>query len=137
MIRRLAHVGIATRSLESLSRLYQDLGLKVKTTETVPDQKVRAAILPVGDTAVELLEGTEPDSVISRFVEKRGEGLHHLAFEVDDLRADLKRLKERNVDLIDEVPRIGAGGHLIAFIHPRSTGGVLVELTQAPVQSKE
>ena len=137
MIRRLAHVGIATRSLESLSRLYQDLGLEVKTTETVPDQKVRAAILPVGDTAVELLEGTEPDSVISRFIEKRGEGIHHLAFEVDDLRADLKRLKERNVDLIDEVPRIGAGGHLIAFIHPRSTGGVLVELTQAPVHSKE
>jgi methylmalonyl-CoA/ethylmalonyl-CoA epimerase len=133
----LAHVGIATRSLESLSRLYQDLGLEVKTTETVPDQKVRAAILPVGDTAVELLEGTEPDSVISRFVEKRGEGIHHLAFEVDDLRADLRRLKERNVDLIDEVPRIGAGGHLIAFIHPRSTGGVLVELTQAPVHSKE
>ena len=93
MIRRLAHVGIATRSLESLSRLYQDLGLEVKTTETVPDQKVRAAILPVGDTAVELLEGTEPDSVISRFVEKRGEGIHHLAFEVDDLREDLKRLK--------------------------------------------
>ena len=137
MIRRLAHVGIATRSLESLSRLYQDLGLEVKTTETVPDQKVRAAILPVGDTAVELLEGTEPDSVISRFIEKRGEGIHHLAFEVDDLRADLKRLKEHNVDLIDEVPRIGAGGHLIAFIHPRSTGGVLVELTQAPVHSKE
>ncbi len=137
MIRRLAHVGIATRSLESLSRLYQDLGLEVKTTETVPDQKVRAAILPVGDTAVELLEGTEPDSIISRFVEKRGEGIHHLAFEVDDLRADLRRLKERNVDLIDEVPRIGAGGHLIAFIHPRSTGGVLVELSQAPVQPKE
>lgn len=137
MIRRLAHVGIATRSLESLSRLYQDLGLEVTATETVPDQKVRAAILPVGDTAVELLEGTEPDSVISRFVEKRGEGIHHLAFEVDDLRADLKRLKERNVDLIDEVPRIGAGGHLIAFIHPRSTGGVLVELTQAPVRPKE
>ncbi len=137
MIRRLAHVGIATRSLESLSRLYQDLGLEVKTTETVPDQKVRAAILPVGDTAVELLEGTEPDSIISRFVEKRGEGIHHLAFEVDDLQEDLRRLKERNVDLIDEVPRIGAGGHLIAFIHPRSTGGVLVELSQAPVQPKE
>ena len=84
-----------------------------------------------------MLEGTEPDSVISRFVEKRGEGIHHLAFEVDDLREDLRRLRERNVDLIDEVPRIGAGGHLIAFIHPRSTGGVLVELTQAPVQSKE
>ncbi len=137
MIRRLAHVGIATRSLESLSRLYEDLGLEIQTTETVPDQNVRVAILPVGDTAVELLEGTEPDSVISRFVEKRGEGIHHLAFEVDDLRADLKRLKERNVDLIDEVPRIGAGGHLIAFIHPRSTGGVLVELTQAPDQPKE
>ena len=137
MIRRLAHVGIATRSLESLSRLYQDLGLEVKTTETVPDQKVRAAILPVGDTAVELLEGTEPDSIISRFVEKKGEGIHHLAFEVDDLQEDLRRLKERNVDLIDEVPRIGAGGHLIAFIHPRSTGGVLVELSQAPVQPKE
>ena len=137
MIRRLAHVGIATRSLESLSRLYQDLGLEVETTETVPDQKVRAAILPVGDTAVELLEGTDPDSVISRFIAKRGEGIHHIAFEVDDLREDLKRLKERNVDLIDEVPRTGAEGRLIAFIHPRSTGGVLVELTQAPVQPKE
>ena len=79
VIRRLAHVGIATRSLESLSRLYEDLGLEVQTTETVPDQKVRAAILPVGDTAVELLEGTEPDSIISRFVKKRGEGIHHLA----------------------------------------------------------
>ncbi len=137
MIRRLAHVGIATRSLESLSRLYQDLGLEVESTETVADQKVRAAILPVGDTAVELLEGTEPDSVISRFVEKRGEGIHHIAFEVDDLREDLRRLRERNVDLIDEVPRTGAEGRLIAFIHPRSTGGVLVELTQAPVQPKE
>ena len=111
--------------------------MEVESTETVADQKVRAAILPVGDTAVELLEGTEPDSVISRFVEKRGEGIHHIAFEVDDLREDLRRLRERNVDLIDEVPRTGAEGRLIAFIHPRSTGGVLVELTQAPVQPKE
>ena len=118
MIRRLAHVGIATRSLESLSRLYEDLGLEVESTETVADQKVRAAILPVGDTAVELLEGTEP-------------------FEVDDLREDLRRLRERNVVLIDEVPRTGAEGRLIAFIHPRSTGGVLVELTQAPDRPKE
>ena len=137
MIRKLAHVGIATRSLSSLLRVYRELGLQVSTSEVLHDQKVRLVVLQAGDSAVELLEPTAPDSVISRFIERRGEGIHHIALEVDDLVRSLRQLKEKNFELIDEIPRRGARDRLIAFIHPRSTGGVLVELTQTLNESEE
>ncbi|MBU2636462.1 MAG: methylmalonyl-CoA epimerase, partial [Bacteroidetes bacterium] len=92
--------------------------------------KVNVAMLEVGGAHIELLEGTSADSPISKFIEKKGEGIHHLSFEVEDIERELARLKESGVQLIDEKPRLGAGGHLIAFVHPKSTNGVLIELSQ-------
>lgn len=130
MIRKIAHIGIATRSIAVVSEFYKLLGLEIDKVEAVEDQKVRVALLRVGESSVELLEGTDKDSPISRFIESRGEGIHHVSFEVDDLSAQIESLKAKNIKLIDEVPRRGADGRLIAFIHPHSTGGVLVELCQ-------
>ncbi len=137
MIKRLAHVGIATRSLAVAIEFYRSIGLEVQTLEVVSGQKVKIAVMKIGDSALELLEATEEDSPISRFIEKRGEGVHHIAFEVEDLEQQLEQLKKQNVKLIDERPRLGADGLLIAFIHPHSTGGVLVELTQSVSQERE
>ena len=106
------------------------LGLKVAETEEVPEQKVRVAMLPIGESRIELLEATCDDSPISRFLEKRGPGIHHIAVRVDDIRAALTHLKQKGARLIDEEPRRGAGGCLVAFVHPSSTGGVLLELVQ-------
>lgn len=106
------------------------LGLENVHTETVEDQKVRVAMLPIGESRVELLEPTSDDSPISKFLEKRGGGIHHIAVEVDDIEAALARLKAQNMRLIDESPRIGAEGCLVAFVHPSSTNGVLLELVQ-------
>ncbi|MBI3940638.1 MAG: methylmalonyl-CoA epimerase [Acidobacteria bacterium] len=131
MITRIAHVGIATRSLNVALEFFSDaLGLKLEAVERVDDQKVNVGLLRVGDARIELLEGIGEDSPITRFVDKRGPGIHHLTLEVDDIRVDLERLKARNVRLIDECPRAGADGAWVAFIHPNSTGGVLVELLQ-------
>ncbi len=130
MTKRIAHVAIATKSIAVTAEFYKILGLELNAIEVVQDQKVKVAILDVGDSAIELIEPLQPDSPISRFLESRGEGLHHISLEVKDLRASLKDLKERNIRLIDEKPRLGAEGRLIAFIHPDSTGGVLVELSQ-------
>ncbi len=130
MIKRIAHVAIATRSIAVNAEFYKLLGLEVDTIEVVAGQKVKAAIMNVGDSALELIEPVEADSPISAFLEKRGQGLHHISLEVDDLEATLALLKERNIKLIDETPRPGAEGRRIAFIHPDSTGGVLVELSQ-------
>lgn len=131
MIKKLAHVGVAVRNLEEskniFSRLFQ---MKNIETETVADQKVKLAFFHVGEASVELTESTAPDSPISKFLERRGEGVHHLSFEVDDIRAELARLKKDGFQLIDEEPRKGAGGYWIAFIHPKSTNGVLVEISQ-------
>jgi methylmalonyl-CoA epimerase len=105
-------------------------GLDVTETEEVTEQKVRVAMLPIGDSRIELLEATSEDSPISRFLEKRGPGIHHIAVRVDDIQAALARLKQKGARLIDEAPRPGAGGCLVAFVHPSSTGGVLLELVQ-------
>ena len=133
MIKKISHVGIATHSIAVLSEFYKTLGLEVESTEIVEDQKVQVALMKVGESSIELIEATEEDSVVARFLEKRGGGIHHIAIEVDNLQDHLDRLKEKNVKLIDRNPRLGAQGRLIAFIHPESTGGVLIELSQ-PVE---
>lgn len=130
MIKRIAHVAIATKSIAVNAEFYKLLGLELNAIEVIPGQKVKAAVMKVGDSAVELIEPIEPDSPISGFLENRGQGLHHISLEVDDLRQTLDFLKEHNIKLIDQKPREGAEGRLIAFIHPDSTGGVLVELSE-------
>jgi methylmalonyl-CoA epimerase len=131
MAMKVEHIGIATRSIdEALGFWSAALGLRRVVTEEVAEQKVRVAMLPVGETRLELLEPTAPDSPVAKFLEKRGPGIHHIAVRVDNIRATLAQLKERGARLIDETPRIGAGGCLIAFIHPSSAGGVLVELVE-------
>lgn len=130
MIRKIAHIGIATRSIPETLRFYRLLGLDVDASERVQDQRVDVALLRAGDSALELIQPTDDASPISAFLEKRGPGLHHLTFEVDDIRATLRMLASNGVRLIDEEPRVGAEGALVAFVHPRSTGGVLVELCQ-------
>ena len=128
---KIDHIGIATRGIDEASAVWLSaLGLSAIETEEVADQKVRVAMLPIGESRIELLEGTAPDSPIARFIEKRGPGIHHLAVEVEDIYSALARLKEDGVRLIDTEPRIGAGGCLVAFVHPSSMGGVLLELVQ-------
>ena len=131
MTGRIDHIGIAVANLDETLKVYTDiLGLTLHGTETVADQKVRVAFLPVGDTEIELLESTEPDGPIAKFIEAKGQGLQHIAFRVDDIEAALAELKAKGVRLIDEKPRYGAGGAKIAFLHPKSTHGVLIELSQ-------
>ncbi len=127
------HVGIAVSDLAASLKFFQEtLGLELEAPEEVPSQRVRAHFLQAGDAALELLEATSDDSPIARFLAKRGPGLHHLALRVVDIVAALAELKRRGVRLIDETPRPGAHGSLVAFLHPSSTHGVLVELKQAP-----
>ena len=128
---KIDHIGIATRGIDEAAKFYRDvLGLEVTETEEVAEQKVRVAMLPIGESRIELLEATSEDSPISRFLEKRGPGIHHIAVRVDDIQAALADLKQKGARLIDEEPRVGAGGCLVAFVHPSSTGGVLLELVQ-------
>ena len=126
---KIDHLGIAVRSLDDALRFYQQLGFTAGLRETVPLEKVKVAMLPAGGPRIELLEATEPDSVIGKFIEKRGEGLHHVAVNVPDLNAAVERLKAGGARLLND-PRPGAGGHLYVFIHPSSAGGVLLELIQ-------
>ncbi|MCX6539909.1 MAG: methylmalonyl-CoA epimerase [Acidobacteria bacterium] len=127
----LDHIGIAVREIAEAIAFYRDaLGLEVVSTEEVAAERVRAHFVPVGESSLELLEATTADSPIAKFVEKRGPGVHHITLRVDDIRAALARLKARGVRLIDNEPRTGAEGALVAFIHPSSAHGVLVELTQ-------
>ena len=131
MIRGIDHVGIAVKSIDEATKFWVDtLGLKLSHIEEVPEQKARVAVLKVGETTIELVEPTSPDSPIQRFIEKRGEGLHHLTLQTDHLAERLKSLKDANVALIDEKPRLGASGAQIAFLHPKSAHGVLVELCE-------
>jgi methylmalonyl-CoA/ethylmalonyl-CoA epimerase len=133
---KIDHIGIATRGIEDAITFYRDtLGLDVRETEEVPEQKVRVAMLPIGESRIELLEATSDDSPIARFLEKRGPGIHHIAVRVEDIRGALANLREKGARLIDEQPRLGAGGCLVAFVHPSSTGGVLLELVQKPTVS--
>ena len=125
------HIGIAGKSIdESLKFWEETLGIHCHGVEEVAEQKVKTAFLPLGDTEVELLEGTSEESPVSKFIAAKGEGIHHLAIRVENLEAALEELKAKGVRLIDEKPRIGAGGAKIAFVHPKASGGVLLELSE-------
>lgn len=130
---RIDHIGVAVESLEEALPFYRDvLGLSFLGTEEVASQKVRVAMLGVGESRIELLEPTSDDSPIAGFLAKRGQGVHHIAYAVDDASAAVEELKEKGVRMIDESPREGAGGARIAFVHPRASGRVLTELCQHP-----
>jgi len=125
------HIGIATESIEEGLAVWRDaLGLKVDSTEEVREQGVKVCMLAIGDTHVELLEPLGPETSVGKFLAKRGPGMHHIAIEVKDIRASLADLKNKGARLIDENPRVGAGGCLVAFVHPSSFNGVLLELVQ-------
>ncbi|MBM2824755.1 MAG: mce [Dehalococcoidales bacterium] len=131
MITKVDHIGIAVSSIDNAVKLYTEvLGLKLKNIEILVDQKIKTAIITVGDTKIELLESTDPDGVIAKFIESRGEGLHHIAFEVDNIQDALGTMVKKGVSLIDSKPRKGAENLDIAFLHPRSTGRVLMELVE-------
>src|SRR5438093_7849567 len=134
----LDHIGIAVKDLPAALAFYRDaLGLEIEPPEEVASQRVRAHFVPVGESKLELLEATASDSAIGRYVEKRGPGLHHITLRVDDISAALEQLKSRGARLIDDQPRPGAEGALVAFVHPSSAHGVLVELKQSPVSSPQ
>ncbi len=128
------HIGIAVRSLAQARKFYEQLGLPVLHEEVIEQEKVRLAMVPVGESRIELLEPTTPDSPVARFLEKRGEGLHHVALRVNDLNATFERLKAAGPRFISDEIRVGAGGHLYVFVHPSSAGGVLLELCEEPPQ---
>ncbi len=129
--RKINHIGIAVNSIDTALPLYRDvLGMAFEGTEEVAEQKVRVAFLAVGESRIELLEPTAADSPVAKFLEKNGEGIHHIAYEVDDLEKALAALKGQGMRLVDETPRRGAHGTRIAFLHPKATGGVLTELCQ-------
>ena len=131
LIKKVSHIGIAVKSIEEAKKFYEDvLGLKVESEEVVEEQKVRIAFIPIGETRIELLEPTDPQGPIAKYIESRGEGIQHVALETDNIEADLAKLKEKGLRLIDEKPRRGARGAKIAFIHPKSTYGVLLELCE-------
>jgi len=124
------HIGIAVKRIDAALAAYRAFGLVPDSVEEVPSQGVRVAFLRAGSLWVELLESLKPEGVIARFVEDHGEGLHHLAFAVTDIRAEMRRLQEGGLQLVDSAPRLGAHGRLVAFVHPRSAHGVLIELVQ-------
>ncbi len=131
-MRRIDHIGIAVEDLEAaLAPYVNGLGLVVDHVEEVPTERVRVAMLPIGDTKLELLEPKDPESAIAKFIERRGPGIHHIALAVEDVAASIESLKAAGVRLIDEVPRPGAGGTRVAFAHPKGFNGVLVELVEA------
>ncbi len=131
------HIGIAVKSIEESLEFWEGaMGIKCHGIEEVQEQKVRTAFLPVEDTEIELLEPTAEDSPVARFIEKKGEGIHHIAIRVDDIEKALADLKEKGVRLIDEVPRLGAGGCRIAFVHPKASGGVLLEISERPIEQE-
>jgi methylmalonyl-CoA epimerase len=138
MIDKVEHIGLAVSDLGIALDFYRDaLGLAAGEIEEVPAQQVRLAVLPVGETKVELLQTTSPDGPIGRFIAQRGEGIHHICFEVKDLEQALDHLRSQGIRLIDERPRLGAGGRRIAFLHPRSSHGVLIELSERLAPGEE
>ncbi len=131
MIGKINHLGIAVKSLAETEKQWKDvLGLKKLGEEEVAAQKVKVAMFKVGESKVELLEATSPDSAIAKFLEKRGEGIQHICFQVDDLKQALAEMKAKGAPVIDAEPRIGAGGHKVAFLHPKGFNGVLIELLE-------
>jgi methylmalonyl-CoA epimerase len=132
MIRNVEHIGIAVRSIEEARRFYESLGLAVDHVEEVPEEGVRVAFIPCGHTRFELLEPTRPDSPVAKFLEKRGPGIHHVCVESDAIDEDDARLRGEGVELLRQHPTRGAGGARVQFVHPKSTGGILLELSQPP-----
>ena len=130
MMTTIDHLGIAVKSLAAAKSIYEKLGLEISPEETVEHEKVRVVMVPVGESRIELLEATSEDSTIAKFVAKRGEGLHHVCLKVPDLPAAVDRLKKDGVRLVSDEIKTGAGGHRYVFVHPSSTGGVLLELVQ-------
>lgn len=131
MIKKVDHIGIAVKDLDETLKFYEDvLGIKAQGNEVIEEQKVRVAFLPIGDTEIELLESTEENGPISKFIEKKGEGIQHIAYKVDDIDKAIEEMKSKGIRMIDEKPRYGAGGAKIAFLHPKSTFGVLIELCE-------
>ena len=127
----LDHLGVAVKSLDAAKDIYEKLGLAISAEETVPAEKVKLVMVPVGDTRIELLEPTSEDSVIAKFISKRGEGLHHICMRVPDLVSAVNKLKKDGIRLVSEEIKMGAGGHRYIFVHPSSAGGVLLELVEA------
>jgi methylmalonyl-CoA epimerase len=132
---RVDHLGIAVKSIAQARKFYEELGMLVVGEEEIEHEKVRAAMVPVGETRFELLEGTADDSAITKFIAKRGEGLHHVAIHVNDISATFEDLKSRGIRLISDEIKIGAEGHLYIFVHPSATGGVLLELCQDAISA--
>jgi len=131
MVGKVDHIGIAVKDLEETLKFYTDvLGMDLQGTETVEEQKVKVAFLPIGDTEMELLESTDKDGPIAKYIDKKGQGVQHIAYRVDDIEKAIEEMKEKGIRMIDEKPRYGAGGAKIAFLHPKSTHGVLIELCQ-------
>jgi methylmalonyl-CoA/ethylmalonyl-CoA epimerase len=130
MVEKINHIGIAVKSLDEAVKFYEVLGIKPYHFEEVESQKVKTAFIKVGDTNIELLEATSDESPIAKFIEKKGEGIHHICYEVDDVKAVLKQMKSDGLRLIDDEPKPGAHNMIVAFIHPKSTNGVLTEIAQ-------
>lgn len=124
------HLGIAVKSLAQARKFYENLGMEIHGEESVETEKVKVAMVPVGESRIELLEATSEDSPIAKFIQKRGEGLHHVALHVDNLEEAVEKLKSSGARMVSNEIKIGAGGHLYIFVHPQSTGGVLLELVQ-------
>lgn len=131
MIKRITHVGVAVRNMEISRELFSKLfGNYSPLTEKVEEQKATIAFYPIGESSIELIESTNADSPIAKFIEKRGEGIHHICFEVDDIASEIKRLKALGFQLVDDTASPGGDGFIVAFLHPKSTNGVLIELSQ-------
>ena len=127
---KIDHLGIAVKSIAEARKFYEALGMQVDAEETVEQERVRTAMIPLGESRIELLEATDEASVIAKFISKRGEGLHHVAIAVPDIYAAVEQMKRQGIRLVQEKVQVGAGGHLYVFVHPASAGGVLVELVQ-------
>jgi len=127
---KLDHIGVAVEDIDKAIEIYQKLGFKTEAVEDVPAFGVKVAFLPMESGSVELVQPVAEDSAMAKYLERKGQGIHHLCFEVADIRAELKRLEAAGVQLVDKEPRQGAHGTLVAFLHPKSTGGVLIELAQ-------
>ena len=130
MPKKISHIGVAVKSIEEAAEFYRKLGLEIESIEAVESQKVRVAFIPIGDIRIELLEPTSENSTVAKFIEKRGEGVHHIAFATDDLVSKLSEVEGKGIQLIDKKPRPGAHNASIAFLHPRSTHGILLELCE-------
>jgi methylmalonyl-CoA/ethylmalonyl-CoA epimerase len=131
MLKKPEHIGIAVKSIEASNALFTKLfGKSFYKTESVPSENVTTSFFMLGETKIELLEASDPESAIAKFIEKKGEGIHHLAFDVEDIHAEMKRLQEEGFELIHKEPKKGADNKLICFLHPKSTNGVLIELCQ-------